>query len=351
MAEPPVLLIETPIPGDAMDALSDVLRVMRLKGGVFLHGNFVAPWCLSVKAQPQSCASYLGDTAHIIPYHFVLDGRMEVRLEDGRVFAMEPGESVLFPRNDLHYLGSDVSLPPILSETVVQAPERPGALLSIDMGPGPSPTRIICGFLGAEDVLGNPVVSALPPVLHLDVRGGSEGEWIQSTFRFAAEQIANGHLGSDVVMSKISEMLFVEAIQRYAETLPQEHKGWLAALRDPFVSRALALMHARVGKPWTVDELGREVGLSRSALADRFGDVLGVPPMQYLSSWRIHVAAHELIGTAKSILQIAQEVGYESEASFSRAFKRMMDIPPATWRRSRGRAPALSAAQGDVNRS
>lgn len=317
-----------------MDALSDVLRIMRLKGGIFLHGDFSHPWCLSVKVQPSSCASYLGATAHVIPYHFVLEGRMQVRLDDGLEFEMGPGESVLFPRNDQHLLGSDVRRPPIDSRDVVAHPIE-GGLAEIMLGEGADRTRIVCGFLGTEDVRGNPIVNALPAAMRLDMREGSTGDWIRATFHHAAERIAAGDTGSEVLMSKLSELLFVEAMQRYIDSLADTQTGWLASMRDPYVSRALALLHARVGEPWTVDALAREVGLSRSALAARFGDVLDMPPMQYLANWRIHAAGHELLNTNKSIAQIAQEVGYESEASFARAFKRVMDVPPATWRRQR----------------
>lgn len=317
-----------------MDALSDVLRVMRLKGGVFLHGEFFDPWCISVKVLPQSCAPYLGETAHVIPYHFVLEGRMRVRMECGLEFELEPGDSVMFPRNDLHLLGTDLGRAPLRSHDVVERPIE-GGLLSMVVGEDGNRTRIVCGFLGTEDIRGNPVVSALPAALRLDARDGSAGNWIGNTFHHAAEQIAAGRTGSEVLMSKLSELLFVEAIQRYAETLTGERTGWLAGLKDQYVSRAMALMHAGIGELWTVEKLGREVGLSRSALADRFNAVLGVPPIQYLSNWRIHVAAHELVNSSKSVLQVAREVGYDSEASFTRAFKRVMDVPPATWRRQR----------------
>ncbi len=317
-----------------MDALSDVLRTMRLKGGVFLHGEFSDPWCISSKVEPQSCAPYLGETAHVIPYHFVIEGRMRVRLPGGDTFEMGPGESVMFPHNDRHILGSDTDRPPVDSLDVVQGPVG-GGLASIVLGGNGERTRIVCGFLGAEDIVGNPVVSSLPAVLRLDARDGSAGEWVRNTFHHAAEEIAAGRLGSEVIMSKLSELLFVEAIQRYTATLTEGQTGWLAGLADRYVSRAMALLHARTGDPWTVDALGREVGLSRSALAERFGDVLGMPPMQYLANWRIHVAAHELVNSSKSIPQIAREVGYESEASFTRAFKRLIGTPPATWRRQR----------------
>ena len=327
-----------------MDALSDVLRTMRLKGGVYLHAEFTGAWCIAAKVLPSSCAPVLGATDHLIPYHFVTEGRMRGRLEDGTEFEIGPGESVLFPRNDSHLLGSDLSRLPVPSEDIVRFPEN-GGLASVVHGDGGELTRVVCGFLGADRVRGNPVLSALPPVLRFEAKEASSAAWIRSTFHFAAEQIAAGRMGSESVLGKLSEMLFIEAIQSYTDQLPESERGWLVALRDPYVSRAMALLHARVADRWTVDTLGREVGLSRSALADRFNDTLGVPPMQYLGSWRIHVAAYELLNSGKPIAQIANQVGYDSEASFTRAFRRVMDMPPATWRRQRGDASQLP--QGD----
>jgi len=317
-----------------MDALSDVLRTMRLKGGVFLHAAFSDPWCVSAEIRPEYCAPFLDESVDLIPYHFVLEGAMHVRVEGGPELRIETGESILFPHNHPHLMGSDLAIPPVRGDAVVQMPSD-GGLATIVHGGGGTPTRMVCGFLGAESVRGSPVLSALPPILRLDTRDSSSSAWIRSTFHYAAERIAAGDSGSEVLMGKLSELLFVEAIQQYAKSLPAEETGWLAALKDPYVSRALALLHARVAEPWTVDALGREVGLSRSALADRFGAILGLPPMQYLTTWRIHAAAHELLNSGKSILQVAEEVGYDSEASFTRAFKRVMDAPPATWRRER----------------
>lgn len=317
-----------------MDALSDVLRTMRLKGGVYLHGEYFEPWCLSVQADPRSCAPYLGETAHIIPYHYVLEGRACLKLGDGQQFELGPGESVMFPRNDPHLMGSDVALPAVPGDEVIQA-SPDGGLLSIRLGEGGARTRIVCGFLGAEDISGNPVLGALPAALRLGARPGSAGDWVRTSFSHAAGQIAAGRTGSEALMSKLSELLFVEAVQRHAEEAGPQQTGWLAAFRDRHLSRALALLHSRLAEPWTVESLGREVGLSRSALAARFVEVLGVPPMQYLASWRIHSAAHELLHTGKPIARVAQEAGYESEASFTRAFKRVMGAPPAAWRRRR----------------
>jgi len=299
-----------------------------------MQGQFVDPWCISVKVLPESCSPYLGDTAHVIPYHFIVEGHLQVRMEDGLQFELGPGDSVMFPHNDLHLLGSDVSRAPLPSGDIVEHPVE-GGLDSIKLGEGGPRTRIICGFLGAEEVPRNPVVDALPAVLRLNARDHSSAEWIQSTFRYAAERIAAGRLGSEVVMSKLSELLFIEAIQHYTESLIGEEVGWLAGLKDRFVSRAMTLLHARIGEPWTPDDLARDVGLSRTALAARFYQVLGVSPMRYLTNWRMHVAAYELINSSKSISQIALEVGYRHETSFTRAFTRMMGMPPAAWRRQR----------------
>jgi AraC-like DNA-binding protein len=146
--------------------------------------------------------------------------------------------------------------------------------------------------------------------------------------------VAAGRPGSETVLAKLSELLFVETVRRYVETLPAGQTGWLAGLRDTYVARALALLHRDIARPWTVDELGHEVGLSRSALADRFIRLIGVPPMHYLTSWRMQVATQKLRNTSASLAQVADMIGYESEAAFSRAFKKAVGTAPATWRRS-----------------
>ena len=328
-----------------MDALSDVLRTTRLKGGVFLHAEFADPWCLAVAVRPEACAPFVGEVSEVIPYHYVVDGCLRIRCRDEVVHELGPGDLALFPYNDYHLLGGDVTLPPIPSETVVQR-SAAGGLAKIRLGGDGPITRIVCGCLAGERLEANPVVSTLPAVLRLSYSEGSSAQWMRSTFRYAADEIAGGRMGSETVFAKLSELLFVEAVRRYAETLPDEQTGWLAGLKDPYVSRALALIHARVHEAWTVDGLGREIGLSRSALADRFTRIIGLPPMQYLTQWRMQVAAQALVNSAKSIPQIAGEVGYESEASLTRAFKRAMGVPPATWRRRQQLGAAGPAAGG-----
>ena len=178
------------------------------------------------------------------------------------------------------------------------------------------------------------MISTLPPLLKLNVEQGGAAEWIRSTFQYAAEEVSAGRPGSETVLTKLSELLFVESVRRYAEALPDGQTGWLAGLREPYVARALALLHRDITRRWTVDDLGREVGLSRSALADRFIRLIGVPPMHYLTSWRMQVATQKLRNTSASLAQVAEIVGYDSEAAFSRAFKKAFGAAPATWRRS-----------------
>ena len=239
---------------------------------------------------------------------------------------------VLFPRNDPHLLGGDFALPPTPGDDVVQPPND-GGLATIKIGEGEEKTRIVCGFLGTEKIDQNPVFATLPEMLRLDSNRTRSSEWIRSAFKYAADEIAAGQMGSETILAKISELLFVEAIRRYAENLPDEETGWLSGLRDPVVSKALTLLHSQLEKPWTVEALGREVGLSRSALADRFIRYVGLPPIQYLTQWRMRVAANELRNSNRSLLEVAERVGYDTEAAFSRAFKREMGVPPAKWRK------------------
>ena len=338
MIGPPVDMTKTPDPGReaAMDALSDVLRVVHLTGGVFMHAEFFAPWCLAARIAPEHCGSGLGPASRLIPYHYVVEGEFRLRVEgqDAGDLVFRAGEVVLLPHNDLHLMGSDLSLRPVAAREII-LPSKDGGLLSICHGGGGGRTRLVCGYLGCGSAEGNPVLATLPTVLKLSIEEGGAVEWIRTTFHYAAQEISAGRPGSETVLAKLSELLFVEAVRRYAETLPDGQTGWLAGLREPYIARALALLHRDIGRRWTVDELGREVGLSRSALADRFIRFIGVPPMHYLADWRMQVATERLRNTNGSLAQVAQIVGYESEAAFSRAFKKTFGVAPATWRRER----------------
>ena len=318
-----------------MDALSDVLRVAHLTGGVFLHADFHAPWCMAARVAPEHCAPALGPVSHLILYHYVVEGELRIRVdgEDGEELVLGAGDVVLLPRNDLHLVGSDLTLPPVAGSDIIQPPKN-GGLFSIHHGGGGKRTRMICGYLGSDSAGGNPVIANLPSLLKLDAEQGGAAEWIRSTFQYAADEVAAGRPGSETVLAKLSELLFIEAVRRYTQALPPGQTGWLAGLRDPHVSRALALLHRDITRPWNVDDLSREVGLSRSALADRFTALIGMPPMHYVANWRMQVATQKLRNTSASLAQVADLVGYSSEAAFSRAFKKTFGTAPATWRRS-----------------
>ena len=315
-----------------MDPLSDVLRVAQLTGGAFLHAEFSAPWCMAARVDPAHCAPFLGPAAHLIPYHYVVSGELMVQVGEEPQFRVAAGEVVLFPGNDSHLLGSDLTLPPSLGSDVIKPPEGDG-LATLRLGGDGERATVICGFLASTSADDNPILATLPPSLHLPVDQSGVGEWVRSTFQFAANEVAAGNPGSGAVLSKLSELLFVEAIRRYVSSLPPGSRGWLAGLQDPYVSKALSKIHGAVARSWTVEALGREIGLSRSALADRFLRTVGVSPMQYVAHWRIQVAKFRLRTTQWPMIDIAEEIGYESESAFSRAFKKLVGKPPAKWRR------------------
>jgi AraC-like DNA-binding protein len=199
-------------------------------------------------------------------------------------------------------------------------------------------TTIVCGFLGCDMQPFNPLIAALPRLLHL--RAAGEDGWMARFTQQAAAESRARRPGGEAMLARMSEMMFVDAVRRYADGLPAQSAGWLAGLQDRFVGRALALMHERPAEDWTLDELGRRIGLSRSALHERFVQLVGMPPMQYLAQWRMQAAARLLLETRATVAAIALDVGYDSEAAFARAFRRLVGRPPAAWRRERGMATA-----------
>jgi AraC-like DNA-binding protein len=223
---------------------------------------------------------------------------------------------------------------------------RTGEVAEFDNGGAGATTRIICGFMACDKRLAEPILLGLPRLLKVRVGDGGTAAWIQSSIRYSVTESAASRPGSAMVLSRLSEVLFAEAVRHYIDQLPPGHSGWLAALRDRHVGRTLSLLHERPAHPWTVEELATVVGLSRSALGQRFQALIGIPPMQYLTRWRISLAAAQLRESDVPIMRVASDVGYESEAAFNRAFKRELGLPPATWRKravltvQRAKAPA-----------
>jgi AraC-like DNA-binding protein len=332
-----------------MDALSDVLRAVQLSGAVYLHAEFRAPWCVVGHADGELCAAYLPPSDRVVSYHLVVDGQCQACLgaDRSRIIHVQRGDLLVVPQGEEHLLGSSLELAPVPAATVLAAhiEASPGEVMRIVHGGEGPLTRIICGFLTCDGVLSNPLLASLPRLFKVDVGSGAEWAWLTSALHFAATEAAIPREGGATVLAKLSELLFVQAIRHCINSLPQHHQGWLAALRDRYVGRAMLKLHADPARSWTVDELAGEVGLSRSALAQRFSELLGQPPMQYLAHWRLHMAARELRDGGKSLAEVALAVGYDSEPAFSRAFKREFGLPPASWRSSqRGEGAALVAA-------
>jgi AraC-like DNA-binding protein len=325
-----------------MDALSDVLRVVGLAGGVFLDARFTAPWSLIGRVGPEHCAPYMTPPAFVMCFHFIVDGKCIIQIDGEAPVVARAGDAVLMPRNQTHRMGSDLNSPPANAAELIRMPEGAG-LPRIDYGGGGDVCAMVCGFLGGDAQL-EPLVATLPSVLALSVKETPSGEWIEHSFRFAARELANGDPGAATIISKMAELLFVEAVRRYLTSMPEDRIGFLAGLRDPAIGKALSLLHAQVARDWTAEDLASAVHMSRSAFAEKFAALVGQPPIKYLTGWRMQLAAHKLREGKLSIAQIAFDTGYESEAAFTRAFKREIGVPPATWRRQLNAGVSASAS-------
>lgn len=314
-----------------MDALSDVLRVVGLTGGVFMDAEFTEPWCVAGKVAPELCRPFMAQPVQVVSFHYIVEGGLELRLEGQPPCAVVAGEAVLMPRNDLHVLGSPGHRQPVSMRELIEPLDRSG-LVKLRHGGGGARTRLVCGFLGGNEQM-HPLLTNLPPLMKIDIAAMPGGDWIGRTFTYAAQTLGEGDPGAETVLAKLSELLFVESIRRYLAGLPPEETGWLAGLRDPAIGRALGLLHGRVSEAWTAEALAREVNMSRSTFAERFTALVGRPPMRYLTAWRMQLARQKLMETRQTVAQIAFDVGYDSEAAFNRAFHRECGSPPASWRR------------------
>jgi AraC-like DNA-binding protein len=315
-----------------VDALSDALRVLRLTGAIFLDAELTAPWC-AISRSGRPVTRPLPPGGNVIFFHFVTEGRCKFRLAGGgETLEVQAGDVVLLPRDDDHLLGSDLMLKPVDAGSLI-GNVNAGGLLRIRYGGGGEKTRFGCGYTLCDERLSRPLLDALPRMVRVPMGEGPATAWIRSLMQTGATETAAGRPGSETVRAKLAELLFVEVLRRYMDLLPKGKTGWLAGLRDEHIGRALGHLHQQAGHDWTVDELATRVGLSRSALAQRFTDLVGQPPMQYLTRWRITVAAQRLRTERASLSRIAGDLGYDSEAAFNRAFKRELGATPAAWRR------------------
>ena len=321
----------------AVDTLSTVLKSIRLEGAIFLDAEFTAPWCMRGKYGMTSVKQQLAGAEHVVLFHFLVQGACRVRLaEGGDVIEVGAGDLVLFAQDDRHLMGSDLHLAPLEADNLIDAAAAVAAdpdFVPIRHGGGGAATRFVCGYLACSRSLCRPLFEALPRVLRIPLGDGQTSALLRDLLRVGVRESSASRPGTQSTLAKLAELMFVEALRRHVEILPREGHGWLAALRDVQIGRALALLHNAPERAWTVDDLAREVAMSRSVLATRFATLVGESPMQYLMRWRLALAARALRSGTDAISRVAERSGYETEAAFSRAFKREFGVPPSTWRK------------------
>lgn len=320
-----------------MNGVSEVLQSLRLEGGLFLTAEFTAPWCIWSRFSLPAFNERLAGKGHVMFFHFILEGGCKLRLsDDAKVLDVAAGDLVFFPSDERHLMGSHLHHAPIESIDLPPEPQVDGSdIIRFRHGGGGAITRIICGFIACQPDVWRSLRTALPRVVHIPSDQDAQGAPLADLFRLGVRESAGSRPGADAVLARLSELVVVDALRRYIESRPPEDKGLLAALRDRQVGRALALLHTDPQRAWTVDDLAREVALSRSALAGRFASIMGESPIRYLARQRLAAAAQTLRnGKIASIERLAEKSGYESAAAFTRAFKREFGMPPAAWRRA-----------------
>jgi AraC-like DNA-binding protein len=320
-----------------MDVLSDVLAAVRLTGAVFYDHHFRFPFAGASPPTSAIAAKVMPGSEHVIAFHALLTGSLWASLTDdpGSAVRLEAGDVVILPMGDANLLGS---APDLTAETDVsrywRPVDRPLPWVFYHEGEGPVRAHAVCGYLGCDARPFNPLLESLPRLFLAKMSAASQG-WLAELMRVAAEESELGGLGSETMLARLAEAMFVEVVRKHVARLPDEAAGWLSGLRDRHIGQALRLVHGQPTRDWSLDSLAREVGLSRSVFAERFAHYVGISPMQYLTRWRMQLAARRLTMPGVSIAQAGAEVGYESEAAFSRAFKKHVGSPPGSWRTGR----------------
>jgi AraC-like DNA-binding protein len=316
-----------------MDALSDVLQAVRLTGAVFFDIRASEPWVAETPPGSQIVGRIFPGAGHLIPYHVVTRGACWGSVDGEPPVQVSAGDVIVFPHGDAHTMSSTPGMRSIPNLSLYRRPGDGQLPFSISMGDSQEESaHLVCGYLACDAQPFNPLLDALPRTIHVGDRAGGA---LRTFVEFAMREAHDQGPGGEVVLGRLSELMFVDVVRRYLETLPATRTGWLSGLREPFVGRALTALHRSPSRSWTLEGLAHEVGLSRSALAERFTHLVGQPPMQYLANWRMQLAANYLLSGSDSVAAIAERVGYESEAAFSRAFKKMVGVAPSQWRKQR----------------
>jgi AraC-like DNA-binding protein len=327
-----------------VDALSETLRVVRLVGAIFIQARFTAPWCYQ-SPSADTVAPILEPTAdRVVIFHLITEGECFVELGNEPPVRLSAGDVVVFPQGDAHRMNSQPGLPPAqggrLADMLTRRPRQ------LNYGGGGATTRLVCGYLACDERLARLLLAGLPPVLRVNVRGSNAGIWLESSLRYALAEARSPRPGGAGVLAKLSEVLFIEVLRLYMNEQSEGRTGWLAGLSDRIVGAALNALHRRPAEAWTLERLARAAGTSRSVLAERFQHLVGSSPMQYLTQWRMVLAANLLCRSDAPLARIAEDVGYQTDAAFSRAFRREYGAPPAAWRRRQSASvPATDPAQ------
>jgi AraC-like DNA-binding protein len=326
------------------DTLSDLLRGVRLRGALFFHVDCGAGWVAEAPDASVMAPAVLPTSDHVMEYHIVIHGECWAGLIDEEPVRLQRGDVILFPHGDAHVVSSapgmraepdiDFLYGPQPAQLPFMLHQRAGHCEAIaDAKPDDAQASVLCGFLGCDRYPFNPLLETLPRMIHRQAREADD--WISHFARLAAAESRNKRPGGEALLERMSEMMFVDLLRRHLEGLPDDQRGWLAGSCDRYVGKVLAAMHAQPAAAWTLESLGERVGLSRSALHERFVNLIGLPPMQYLTNWRMQIASRLLTESNATLAAVALEAGYESEAAFSRAFKRNVGVAPSTWRRER----------------
>lgn len=316
--------ISTPNPciPESIDPLAETLHMLRLTGTLYCRGVLTAPWAIAIPR-----------LEGVMTFLVVTSGACWLTFEGQKPRLLQQGSLALFPHGTPHVISSAPGLEgdPLLDLPVEKVSQRYEIL---HHGGGGELTRSMYGVVRFDDVAAQHLLEFLPEMIGIDAWDDQTGGWLQSTLRFIANEAASLKPGGETVITRLSDVVVIQAIRSWLETSPPAATGWLAALRDPQIGKALALMHRRPGDDWSVESLAVRVGMSRSAFAARFAGLVGQAPLGYLTEWRMRVARSRLIDTTDALSAISIDLGYQSEAAFCRAFKRIFGVPPGSVRRA-----------------
>jgi AraC-like DNA-binding protein len=314
--------MDTLDPWAPSDPLGEALHFLRMNGAFYCRSELTAPWGMTMMPMP----GYVG-------FHGVTSGRLWLEAGDQEPLLLAPGDLGLVPHGEGHVLRSEpgVPAPDVLDLDREEISERYELLRH---GGGGAPTTLICGAVRFDHPAARNLVDILPPILHIEAAGSPQSDWMQSTLRLMAVEAKELRPGGEAVITRLGDILVIQAIRAWLETDPAARTGWLGALQDEQIGRAISLIHRDPARDWTVAALADELAMSRSAFAARFTELVEEPAMQYVTRWRMQVAVSALKDEGATVGELANRLGYRSEAAFARAFKRVVGMPPGAVRRA-----------------